>query len=179
MVVAASACNSVDLTPADRYDKAYSFKSLENAQLYLNYFYKEIFQFGQFGSNALGGSNSNMSDGLTDILKYGGIVAGTGDCNLIMTVDGQQSANRNYFDSWTTCYGWIRRINEFLQGLEENKGNFSEEQVNRLKAEALFFRAWSYFLIMRSHASQKDNLGIIPYTDIKSCLLYTSDAADE
>lgn len=167
-VIVAAACNSVDLTPADRYDKAYSFKTLENANLYLNNFYKEIYQFGQFGSNALGGSNSNMSDGLTDILKYGGIVAGTGDCNLIMTVDGQQSVNRNYFDCWTTCYGWIRRINEFLQGLEENKGNFSEDQVNRLKAEALFFRAWSYFLIMRSHASQKDDLGIIPYTDIQS-----------
>lgn len=159
-------CSSVDLSPTDRYDKSYAFNSMENAELYLNYFYKEIYQFGQFGSNALGGSNSNMSDGLTDILKYGGIVAGTGDCNLIMTVDGQQRTTQNYFDSWTTCYGWIRRINEFLDGLEQSQGNFSAEEADRLRAEALFFRAWSYFLIMRCHASVKDDMGVILYTSI-------------
>lgn len=163
-----AACSSVDLSPTDRYDKSYAFKNTENAERYLNYFYKEIYQFGQFGSNALGGSNANMSDGLTDILKYGGIVAGTGDCNLIMTVDGQQRATQNYFDAWTTCYGWIRRINEFLDGLNENKGHFSQEEADRFRAEALFFRAWSYFLIMRCHASAKDDLGFIPYTDIQT-----------
>lgn len=174
-VLFVAACSSVDLSPTDRYDKAYAFKNRENAERYLNYFYKEIYQFSPFGSNALGGSNANMSDGLTDILKYGGIVAGTGDCNLIMTVDGQQSATQNYFDAWTTCYGWIRRINEFLDGLEENRGRFSQEEADRFKAEALFFRAWSYFLIMRCHASDKDDLGVIPYTDIKSM---TADGKD-
>lgn len=162
----AAACSSVDLSPTDRYDKSYAFKSVENAHRYLNYFYKEIYQFGQFGPNALGGSNANMSDGLTDILKYGGIVAGTGDCNLIMTVDGQQRATQNYFDAWTTCYGWIRRINEFLDALEQNREHFSQAEADCFQAEALFFRAWSYFLIMRCHASEKDNLGVIPYTDI-------------
>ena len=167
VIVLAVSCSSVDLTPADRYDKTYAFSSLENAERYLNYFYKEIWQFGQFGSNALGGSNANMSDGLTDILKYGGIVAGTGDCNLIMTVDGQQRATQNYFDAWTTCYGWVRRINEFLGGLDENRSRFSEADADRMEAEARFFRAWSYFLVMRCHASAKDDLGIIPYTDIR------------
>lgn len=162
----AAACSSVDLEPTDRYDKSYAFSSVENAELYLNYFYKEIYQFGQFGSNALGGSNSNMSDGLTDILKYGGIVAGTGDCNLIMTVDGQQRTTQNYFDAWTTCYSWIRRINEYLDGLETSRSQFSAEDASRLEAEALFFRAWSYFLILRCHGSEKDNLGFIPYTSI-------------
>lgn len=165
--IVAAACSSVNLDPADRYDKSYAFKNVENAQMYLNYFYKEIYQFGQFGSNALGGSNSNMSDGLTDVLKYGGIVAGAGDCNLIMTVDGQQRTTQNYFDSWTTCYGWIRRINEFLKGLEDNRGTFSADEANALEAEARFFRAWSYFLIMRCHASAKDDLGVIIYSDIK------------
>lgn len=164
--IVAAACSSVDLDPTDRYDKAYAFKSIGNAERYLNYFYKEIYQFGQFGSNALGGSNANMSDGLTDILKYGGIVAGTGDCNLIMTVDGQQRTTQNYFDSWTTCYGWIRRINEYLAGLEQYRDGFPAADADRLKAEALFFRAWSYFLIMRCHASKKDDLGVIVYTDI-------------
>ena len=109
-----------------------------------------------------------MSDGLTDILKYGAIVSGAGDCNLIMTVDGQQSINNNYFDAWTTCYGWIRRINEFLDGLESHKSNFSESDYGRFRAEALYYRAYAYFLIMRSHASVKDDLGVILNLDINS-----------
>ncbi len=161
-------CNVVDLTPNNQYDQSYGFKNVQNADLYLNSFYPIIRDFGQFGSNALGGSNSNMSDGLTDILKYGSIVAGAGDCNLIMTVDGQQSVSQNYFDSWTTCYGWVRKVNEFLSGLEQNKANFTEAQYNRLKAEALFFRGYAYFLIMRTHASVKDDLGFIIHTDINS-----------
>ena len=42
-----AACSSVDLSPTDRYDKAYAFKNTENAERYLNYFYKEIYQFFQ------------------------------------------------------------------------------------------------------------------------------------
>lgn len=160
-------CNAVDLDPNKQYDVSYGFRDANNVELYLNSFYPMIQDFGQFGSNALGGSNSNMSDGLTDMLKYGSFVAGTGDCNLIMTVDGQQSISQNYFDAWTTCYGWIRRINEFLSGLDANRGNFSDDEYNRFRGEALFFRAYAYFLILRSHASEKDDLGAILYTDIE------------
>lgn len=150
-----TACNVTDLDPNNKYDQAFGFKNQENVELYLNSFYPMTANFGQFGSNALGGSNASMSDGLTDILKYGAMVAGAGDCNLIMTVDGQQSISNNYFDAWTTCYGWIRRINEFLDGLNRHKDNFSAEQVARFEAEARYYRGYAYFLIMRSH-------GIIP-----------------
>ena len=175
-----TACNVVDLDPNNKYDISYAFKNEANAELYLNSFYPMVGNFGQFGSNALGGSNSSMSDGLTDILKYGSMVAGAGDCNLIMTVDGQQSISNNYFDAWTTCYGWIRRINEFLDGLEIYKGNFSQEQVDRFRAEALFYRGYAYFLIMRSHGimpSQVEegrDMGAILHLDIK-----TQDAANK
>ncbi len=161
-----SACSVVNLDPNDKYDVGYGFRNQANTELYLNSFYPMIADFGQFGSNALGGSNSSMSDGLTEVFKYGAMVAGAGDCNLIMTVDGQQSVNNNYFDAWTTCYGWIRRINEFLDGLDKHASNFSASQVEEFRAEALFFRAYAYFLIMRSHASVKDDYGAILYTDI-------------
>lgn len=169
-----SACNVVDIDPNNKYDSSYGFKDQTNVELYLNSFYPMTANFGQFGSNALGGSNSSMSDGLTDILKYGAMVAGAGDCNLIMTVDGQQSVNTNYFDAWTTCYGWIRRINEFLDGLEQNKGRFSQEQVARFKAEALYYRGYAYFLIMRSHGimpsqvTEGNDLGAILHLDINT-----------
>ena len=169
-----SACNVVDLAPNNKYDSSYGFKDKANVELYLNSFYPIVGNFGQFGNNALGGSNPNMSDGLTDILKYGAMVAGAGDCNLIMTVDGQQGINNNYFDAWTTCYGWIRRINEFLHSLEQHKGNFTQEEVARFKAEALFHRGYCYFLIMRSHGimpsqvEDKGDLGAILHLDINT-----------
>lgn len=157
-----TACNAVDLTPYNKYDVTYGVKTEANARLYLNSFYPIISQFGQFGSSALGGSNASMSDGLTDILKYSSIAEGAGDPNLIMTVDGKQSTSQNYFDAWTTCYGWIRRINEFLGNLDASP--LRDNQA--LRAEALFFRSYCYFLILRSHGSEKDDLGAILYTDI-------------
>lgn len=57
-----AACSSVDLTPTDRYDLAYAMKNETNAQLYLNSFYSIGAQWGSFGSCALGGANSNLSD---------------------------------------------------------------------------------------------------------------------
>ena len=158
-------CSSVDLNPTNQYPREYGVSTAANTELYLNSMYPIIRNFGQFGSNALGGSNSSMSDGLTDILKYSAIVAGTGDCNLIMTVDGQQSVTHNYFDCWTTCYGWIKRINEFLDALA-NESPLSAEQKDRYRGEALMLRGYCYFLLMRSHASVKDDLGVIIYQDI-------------
>ena len=158
-------CSSVDLNPTNQYPREYGVSTAANTELYLNSMYPIIRNFGQFGSNALGGSNSSMSDGLTDILKYSAIVAGTGDCNLIMTVDGQQSVTHNYFDCWTTCYGWIKRINEFLDALA-NESPLSAEQKDRYRGEALMLRGYCYFLLMRSHASVKDDLGVIIYQGI-------------
>ena len=166
IAIVLAGCSSVDLKPTNQYDRPYGVSTAANTELYLNSFYPIIRNFGQFGGNALGGGNSSMSDGLTDILKYSSIVSGTGDCNLIMTMDGQQSVSQNYFDCWTTCYGWIRRINEFLQALE-HESPLPEEQKERYRAEALFFRGYCYHLIMRCHASAKDDLGVIIYTDIK------------
>lgn len=171
-----SACSSVDLCPTNQYDRSYGVSTAANTELYLNSFYPIIRNFGQFGSNALGGGNSSMSDGLTDILKYGAIVAGAGDCNLIMTKDGQQSITNNYFDCWTTCYGWIRRIGEFLEALD-TESPISEQQKERYRAEALFFRGYCYFLIMRSHASEKDDLGVIIYKDVKEMSQKTKNKA--
>lgn len=157
------ACSSVNLNPTDRYDMAYAMKNETNADLYLNSFYSIGAQWGSFGSCALGGSNSNLSDGLTDILKYGATASGTGDCNLIMTVDGQQRVDQNYFDSWTTGYGLIRRLNEALSALDTYSANFTEAQASRIRAELLFFRSHVQFNMMRVHASEKDDYGIIVY----------------
>lgn len=172
-----TACSSVDLEPTDRYDISYAMKNTTNANLYLNSFYPIGAQWGSFGSCALGGSNTNLSDGLTEILKYGATAAGTGDCNLIMTVDGQQRVDQNYFDCWTTGYGLIRRLNEALKALDDYSANFSDVEQKRIRAEILFFRSIVQFNMMKVHVSEKDDLGIIVYKGISEMSIANKNTA--
>jgi len=161
-----SCMDPVNFDPTNRYTSDLAFESDANVRLYLNSFYPILQTYSQFGGNALGG-NSTMSDGLTDILKYGGIVAGVGDANLIMTVDGYVSSAANPFDTWTGGYTWIRKINEFLSELDKYKTKFGTK-AESYEAEARFFRAYIGFMIMRSHASEADNLGMVIRPDLKS-----------
>ena len=166
-LVGFSSCmDVVNFDPTNRYTAKLAFEKEENVKLYLNSFYPILQTYSQFGGAALGG-NSTMSDGLTDILKYGGIVAGVGDANLIMTVDNYLSSAANPFNTWSSGYVWIRKINEFLDGLDQNKSKFGIN-AEKYEAEARFFRAYMYFLIMRSHASESDNLGIIIHDNINT-----------
>ena len=154
-----SCLDVVDFTPTNRYTSDLAFENDKNVRLYLNSFYPILQNYSQFGGLAMGG-NSTMSDGLTDILKYGGIVPGVGDANLIMTVDNYLSSAANPFNTWSSGYVWIRKINEFLVALEANKAKFGTK-AEAYEAEARFFRAYMNFLIMRSHASEVDDLGLI------------------
>lgn len=161
-----SCLDVVDIKPRDTYMNTVAFKDESSVRLYLNSFYPALQTFSQFGSRALG-NNSTMSDGLTDILKYGGIVAGVGDANIIMTVDGYVSTLSNPFDTWTYGYNVIFNVNRFLNALNENKAKFGAE-AEKFEAEARFFRAFVSFMIMRSHASEADNLGLIIRPDLGS-----------
>jgi starch-binding outer membrane protein, SusD/RagB family len=162
----ASCMDVVDFPPTDRYTSDLAFEDEENVRMYLNSFYPILQNYSQFGGLAMGG-NSSLSDGLTDILKYGGIVPGVGDPNLIMTVDNYISSSANPFNTWSSGYVWIRKINEFLRALEANKTKFGIK-AETFEAEARFFRAYISFLIMRSHASEVDDLGIIIRENLNS-----------
>lgn len=165
MMLGASSClDPVEFDPTNKFKSDLAFENEKNIRLYLNSFYPVLQNYSQFGGNALGG-NSTMSDGLTDILKYGGIVAGVGDANLISTVDGYVSSSANPFDTWSGGYSWTRRINEFLTGLEANKTRLGAKAAS-FEAEARFFRAFVSFMMMRAHASEADNLGIIIRNDL-------------
>ena len=167
IAMALSSClDVVDIAPRDTYLNAVAFKDEKSVRLYLNSFYPTLRTFSQFGSKAMG-NNSTMSDGLTDILKYGGIVAGTGDANIIMTVDGYVSTLANPFDTWSYGYDVIFDVNRFLYSLEQNKEKFGTQAAS-FEAEARFFRAFVSFMIMRSHASEADDLGLILRPDLAS-----------
>jgi hypothetical protein len=154
----------IDIKPRDTYVNTVAFKDENSVRLYLNSFYPILRNFSQFGSKALG-NNSTMSDGLTDILKYGGIVAGVGDANIIMTVDGYVSTAANPFDTWTYGYDIIFDVNRFLIALKEYEAKFGAKAAS-FEAEARFFRAYAAFMIMRSHASEAEDLGLVIRNDL-------------
>lgn len=170
-----SCLDVVDYDPTNRYTSDLAFKDETTVRLYLNSFYPILQQYSQFGSYAMGG-NSTMSDGLTDELKYGGIVAGVGDANIIMTVDNYLTSSNNPFNVWTTGYVWVRKINEFLSALDENKDKFGAA-AESFEAEAKFFRAYVNFLIMRAHASDADDLGLIIRPDLASMTVANKEKA--
>lgn len=157
--VTTSCLDVVDFDPTDRYVSDMGFQSNSNVELYLNSFYPIMHEYGQFGSRTLG-SDGSLSDGLTDILKYGAIVAGAGTANLISTQENYVTVSNNHFDVWSSGYVWLRKIAEFMDGLEKNREKFGAD-ADRYEAEARFFRAYVSFLIMRNHASINDDLGMI------------------
>lgn len=161
-----SCLDVVDIEPRMTYLNTVAFKDENSVRLYLNSFYPTLRYFSQFGNKAMG-NNSTMTDGLTDVLKYGGIVAGTGDANIIMTVDGYVSTLANPFDTWTYGYDVIFDINRFLASLHESKDKFGAK-AESFEAEARFFRAYVSFMIMRSHASEADNMGMVLRPDLQS-----------
>lgn len=166
MALLLSSClDVIDIKPRDTYINTVAFKDENSVRLYLNSFYPMLRNFSQFGSKALG-NNSTMSDGLTDILKYGGIVAGVGDANIITTVDGYVSTAANPFDTWTYGYDIIFDVNRFLAGLKEYEAKFGSK-AQSFEAEARFFRAYAAFMIMRSHASESEDLGLIIRSDLE------------
>lgn len=165
LTIAFSSClDVIDIKPRDTYVNTVAFKDENSVRLYLNSFYPMLRNFSQFGSKAMG-NNSTMSDGLTDILKYGGIVAGVGDANIIMTVDGYVSTAANPFDTWSYGYDIIFDVNRFLIALKEYEARFGTKAAS-FEAEARFFRAYAAFMIMRSHASEAEDLGMVIRNDL-------------
>jgi hypothetical protein len=153
LLLGVTSCNDfLEVTPEDRYSEKVVWESKENVKLYLNGFYAIARDYGGFGSRSLG-SEDRLSDGLSDILKYSSSVPGTGTTNYIALIPGQISPDQNALNVWNNAYERIRRINEFLDGIEKYGDKFSREEKNQFKAEARFFRGYLYFLLTRNHGS--------------------------
>src|SRR6056297_485818 len=153
LLMGVTSCNDfLEVTPKDRYSEKVVWESKDNVKLYLNGFYAIARDYGGFGSRSLG-SEDRLSDGLSDILKYSSSVPGTGTTNYIAMIPGQISPDQNALNVWHNAYERIRRINEFLDGIEKYGDKFSREEKDQFKAEARFFRGYLYFLLVRNHGS--------------------------
>lgn len=145
-----SACSEDYLNPEPRtvYTEAEIWKTLENTYLYINGFYKPIYEYGPYGSKYAGVA---LNDGFSDIVKYNQHVMGAngGDVNKTI-LSSVISPNNPVLSDYSYEYNRIRRINEFLFGLE-NYATYDETDKTLMEAQARFFRGFLHFMLVRSH----------------------------
>lgn len=148
----------LDTTPTDRISDKLVWEDEGTIELYVNTFYAYLDRYGNFGSDQFNGS---LTEGLTETLKYGSYAAGSkaGDANRYVFNPESMSPTTNLLSVWRPTYERIRRVNEFLIGLDR----FSqlEEGKNQvIEGQARFFRAFLYFQLAKRHG------GVILYTDL-------------
>lgn len=147
-----NACDVLDFSPTDRYNEMTIWSTKQNIESYVAGFYSTAEVYGEFGARSFG-TASFSTDALTWMLKYSSDVAGYGTPNLLLFVENQISPSSNVLSYWADCYVRIRKINEFLEGIDENCTVLSETEKNAYKAEVRFFRGYLYFLLTRAHHS--------------------------
>ena len=148
----------LDTTATDRISDKIVWESASNITLYLNGFYPYIDRYGSFGAAQFSG---NLTEGLTETLKYGSYVPGSkaGDANMYVFTPEMMNPSGNLLNTWGATYERIRRVNEFLVGLEKYS-TVSQEENKIFEGQARFFRAFLYFQLAKRHG------GVILYTNM-------------
>lgn len=148
----------LDTTPTDGISDKVVWKNEKSVTLYVNSFYPYIHDWGTFGKSQF---SNNMTEGLTETLKYGSTTIGNryGDANHYLFSPERFSPDGGLLKAWDTAYEGIRRVNEFLVGLEKYS-ELTERQNLRFEGEARFFRAFLYFQLAKRHG------GVILYTNM-------------
>ncbi|KAF5064093.1 SusD family protein [anaerobic digester metagenome] len=136
--------------PRAKYTEMDAWKSVENTYLYINGFYKPIYEYGPYGIKY---AKVSLTDGFSDILRYSTNVMGGsgGDVNKVVYT-GNISPSTNLLSDYDYEYNRIRRINEFLYGLKTYV-KYDEKMVALMEAQARFFRAYLHFMLVRGHGS--------------------------
>ena len=146
-----TSCNDfLDPDPTDRLSEKLFWQNEESTDLYLNSFYPYLSSYGNFGTSQF--NNGLLTEGMTDMLKYGSYSAGVGNANRIVfnpyfvTADQSQG-----LVLWTTSYERIRRVNEFLSSMSKYS-TYNEDTNKRYEAQIRFIRAFLYYqLLLRTN----------------------------
>lgn len=153
-VILLVSCNNdfLNKTPLDKLSEDAVFNSTALAESYINALYTVLpdpFQEGNIGC-------------ITDegYFRYGGsstryIASGnmTPD-NVMYNYEGGQahSTRTTFLNIWNRTYERIYRMNYFLNYVDEKGTNIPADDVNRLKGEVYFLRAWAYYNLIQRYA---------------------------
>lgn len=141
----------LDTTPTTSVSDKLVWSKPEYAELNINSFYHIIDALGQFDTaqTAVG-----ISEGLTDILKYGSTAANTHMwfANEIAYASALSASSASYYlGNWSWCYGKLTSLNQALSNLHTYKENFTTEEWKRFTGEVRFFRGLIYFELMKRY----------------------------
>lgn len=141
---------SVDVVPQDRLAEGVVWTDPISIDLYSSGLYAEFknFQFGLFP----GLGYDNAMDALSDIMKFTSTVSGNGTVNTLISNSSSFSPASVGLNYWGTAYTRIRRINEFIGGIQ-TKTTLSDADKIKYESEARFIRAWTYFWLAKLHGS--------------------------
>ncbi len=146
-----SSCNYLDTTPSDRVSDKLVWNSPENARLAVDNIYHFMHTMGQF---ATGQSSVGLTEGMTDVLKYGSTALNSHMWfanQMAYAEDGIPAKSAAYFlGSWWLLYYNIREVNQGLDNLH-NLAKFDEATTKLLDAEMRFFRGYMYFELVKRH----------------------------
>jgi len=139
----------LELELNDRYTDNTIWENPESIDMVMLGMYNEFHRFA-FGQFPIG--YDNKTDGLTDIMKYTSSAEGSGSVNLLAFEPSRVSASTPQLNYWSTGYVRVRRLNEFIYGLN-NYSSLSEEERLDYEAEARFIRGYTYFWLVKLYGS--------------------------
>lgn len=163
----------LDMTPTDKISEKIVWGNADYVEQYLNSFYPYINVYGSFGG---GESQVGLTEGCTETLKYGSMTSGTdvGFANMAAYAEGglKASTAEFYFGGWASTYDRIRRVNEFLYGLDKFGSGHSDDLKLQWTAQARFFRGMLYFELIKRHKNvilyDEDLLAITSNKDVST-----------
>lgn len=135
-----SSCNFLDVQPINIIQEGAIFKSESGINAYMATMYYDLpiedFRFSEKGFNITNQGRMRLSHASGEAMSS--------------TVDDLSSIGDG--SSWSMWdYGKIRRVNEFIQKLNENKSNFTQAKTDFWLGEAYFIRAYCYFSMVKRY----------------------------
>lgn len=138
-----------DVDNTSKVDDVAAWDSEQHVDMQINHFYSYINSWGQMIGGEFGG---NMTEALTDVLKYNHAALGVRAAQAYQyaTQYNYMQPNQNSLSGWSTAYTQIRYINQFLNSMAKYS-NFGADQELLWEAQARFFRAFVYFHLAKRY----------------------------
>lgn len=148
-----SSCSDyLDMSPTDKVSDMVVWGNVTNAELAINNYYNYIDYLGNFNN---GQSTAGLTEGFTDILKYGSL-----NYNAHNYIPNEMAYGGTvltasyvsvYLGNWSTMYENIRTVNQGLSDLHKWGGSIEKSEFERLEGEIRFFRAWLYTDLLKRY----------------------------
>ena len=152
LLINTSCSDFLNMTPKSEISDKALWSTVSGAEYAINSFYHYTAYFGNYNE---GQCAAGMTDGLTDLIKYGDATI-----NAYHYIPNELSYGEPailtanyvsvYLGNWDQVYDYVRCVNEALSNLDKYR-NFSDTDKMRLEAEIRFFRGMLYFDLVKRY----------------------------